>query len=191
MNQNSELYNNYQSVFSKLKIGIWEYNLDAQEFNWDDNCRLLYGLPEGHYKSQSQSWFAKVHEEDRSGLISFFEKLSNDEKVSDIMFRIAVNSDGYRILNLKAFKTQSNKGSVLVGLQCEAHSKTELTPNKMTIDLAHEINNPLLIIQGKAILLKKRVIQNDIDIECCKKDLDSIRVNCERIDKVIKSLNRE
>lgn len=191
MGRKSEHLNDYKSIFSELKIGIWEYNLDKKEFTWDDNSRLLHGLPEGQYISNFQNWVSMVHEQDRSELLSFFEKLSNDEKVTDITFRIKINTEGFRKLNFKAYKKKSSKGPILVGLLSETYGNSEMLPNKMTIHLAHEVNNPLLIIQGKAILLKKRVQQNDIDIECCKRDLDSIQINCERIDKVIKSLNRE
>lgn len=191
MDHNSEILSNYKSIFSEFKIGIWQYSLETQEFVWDETCRHLYGLPEGQNGCHSQQWFSKFHEDDRSSLISYFEKLSHDEKATEVTIRMSLPNETFRTLKVKAYKTTTSEGTFLVGLNCEAGSETPMTPNKMTINLAHEINNPLLIIQGRAILLKKRVQQNDIDIECCKRDLDSIQINCERIDKVIKSLNRE
>lgn len=59
---------------------------------------------------------------------------------------------------------------------------------EMAAGIAHEVNNPLTIIQGKAQLLLEKLNNGQITPETCKKDLDSIFQNCVRIDKIIKSL---
>lgn len=54
---------------------------------------------------------------------------------------------------------------------------------EMAAGIAHEINNPLSIIRGRALLLKEKT--TDIKIHA---DLDIIEQNCIRIEKIVRSL---
>ncbi|AGH94914.1 two-component system sensor histidine kinase NtrB [Pseudobdellovibrio exovorus] len=59
---------------------------------------------------------------------------------------------------------------------------------EMAAEIAHEVNNPLMIIQGKAQLLQEKISNPNSDINAFRKDLELIVQNCVRIDKIIKSL---
>lgn len=59
---------------------------------------------------------------------------------------------------------------------------------EMAAGIAHEINNPLTIIQGKSQILQEKIDQKKVDMINCKKDLASIEENCARIDNIIQSL---
>lgn len=63
---------------------------------------------------------------------------------------------------------------------------------EMAGEIAHEINNPLMIIRGKAQLLKE-FIENRTEFEGREKvihDLKKIETNSTRIDRIIQSLQR-
>lgn len=59
---------------------------------------------------------------------------------------------------------------------------------EMAAGIAHEVNNPLTIIQGKAQLLQEKLAHGPVDTTAFRKDLELIVQNCVRIDKIIKSL---
>lgn len=59
---------------------------------------------------------------------------------------------------------------------------------EMAAEIAHEVNNPLMIIQGKAQILIGKLKSQKFDLESIQKDLEQIETNCVRIDKIIKSL---
>lgn len=54
---------------------------------------------------------------------------------------------------------------------------------EMAAGIAHEINNPLSIVRGRALLIKEKVTDKKINA-----DLDSIEQNCVRIQKIVRSL---
>ncbi len=68
-----------------------------------------------------------------------------------------------------------------------AASKMSLL-GEMSGGIAHEINNPLAIINAKASQLKKRVQKGPIDVEKLIKDLEIIEETTYRIAKIIKGL---
>lgn len=61
---------------------------------------------------------------------------------------------------------------------------------EMAAEIAHEINNPLMIIQAKSQILQEKLALNinQIDPEKLLQDLQSIEKNSHRIEKIIKSL---
>ncbi len=62
------------------------------------------------------------------------------------------------------------------------------TLGEMAAGIAHEINNPLAIIQGKAWLLKKQVDENQIDPITFSAGLHAIHETTARISKIIHGL---
>ena len=58
----------------------------------------------------------------------------------------------------------------------------------MASGIAHEINNPLAIIQGKASQMLKRIQNNEFEKEYLLKEISKIEFNTQRINKIIKGL---
>lgn len=59
---------------------------------------------------------------------------------------------------------------------------------EMSSGLAHEINNPLAIIQGKLMLLKLQVTQGKVDLAKLPIDIKQMEASIERISKIIKGV---
>lgn len=59
---------------------------------------------------------------------------------------------------------------------------------EMAGGIAHEINNPLAIIHGKASAMRRRFTRGLIDVEKSNEDLNKIEATVERISKIIKGL---
>lgn len=59
---------------------------------------------------------------------------------------------------------------------------------QMAGGVAHEINNPLAIIKGKATIIRRKLESEKIDLGNNLKDLDSIESTVDRIAKIVKGL---
>jgi two-component system NtrC family sensor kinase len=59
---------------------------------------------------------------------------------------------------------------------------------EMAGGVANEINNPLAIIRGSANTLRKRINDQNFDVQSAKKDIEKIEVTVDRITKIIKGL---
>lgn len=59
---------------------------------------------------------------------------------------------------------------------------------EMAAGIAHEINNPLAIISGKAGLALRRISEPEIDLKKLEGDLLKINENVSRISKIVRSL---
>lgn len=68
------------------------------------------------------------------------------------------------------------------------HSAKLASVGEMAAGIAHEINNPLAIIQAKAAFLAKQLAKSPLDLKRFQEDLDKIQVTCQRISKITKSL---
>ena len=59
---------------------------------------------------------------------------------------------------------------------------------QMAGGVAHEINNPLAIIRGKAELLKRRIQTGQVEHQQCFKDIEMIEATVDRIAKIVKGM---
>lgn len=117
----------------------------------------------------------------------------NEEKVSDSRGRPR------DVLTKKTPLIAANNEKILVGvirditelknMQNSLIEQSKMASlGEMAAEIAHEINNPLMIAQGKTQLLIDKLTKPNMDMAAFKKDLEAIETNCMRIDKIIKSL---
>lgn len=61
------------------------------------------------------------------------------------------------------------------------------TLGEMSAELAHEINNPLMVINGRAKVVRDHLKNFQLDIELINKNIEIIQRNGERIEKIVKA----
>ncbi len=102
-----------------------------------------------------------------------FIKKSKVEMKPDINYLVGAAID---ITELKSVQNSLIKQSKMASL------------GEMAAEIAHEVNNPLMIIQGKSQILLSKIKSKEFELASAEKDLLQIETNCMRIDKIIKSL---
>lgn len=141
------------------------------------------------FPTEVADWFWDANEE----VFNSNKPTENEEKVTDGQGRPR------DVLTKKTPLITATNEKILVGvirditelksIQSSLIEQSKMASlGEMAAEIAHEINNPLMIAQGKTQLLLEKLTKQNMDMASCKKDLEAIETNCMRIDKIIKSL---
>ena len=122
--------------------------------------------------------FSKEIEVEVQGKKIFFELLVQRYEKNNEAIIFGLNITERKILEQKV--ADANTKSIL--------SSKMAALGEMASGIAHEINNPLTIIYGKASLMRSMVKRNEYEPERFSKHLDLIESTAMRISKIIKGL---
>jgi PAS domain S-box-containing protein len=92
----SQLEDNQQKLLAAqtiAKIGYWKRDLKTGRVFWSDEIFKILGFNKGEHKASHESFFGKLHPEDKDTFSRQRQLALEDKKVLDIEFRI-VNDDG-------------------------------------------------------------------------------------------------
>ncbi|MBF0501810.1 MAG: PAS domain-containing protein [Candidatus Riflebacteria bacterium] len=81
-------------------IGIWEYNISARKFFWDEAMYRLYGITPDKFSSSYEAWEAMLHSDDLLQIREHVQRAIRGEAEFDTAFRV-IWPDG-TIHNIKA-----------------------------------------------------------------------------------------
>lgn len=193
-------------VMEQGKIGMWEMDPITNEVVWSKVFKELCGVPEDFLPSQD-SFQNLVHPDDREQVARGAEELKTGR--SDFpSFRIVRPDGGVRWLQNvgKVIRVEDERGPKLAGSIVdvtevmeaqkiiEAQKAKMLSASKMSAlgemaaGLAHEINNPVAIIHGNAILLNQLSARGAVASAEIKKTSKIIASTAERISKITRAL---
>tara|TARA_R110002049_G_scaffold27321_2_gene93987 strand:- start:47910 stop:50498 length:2589 start_codon:yes stop_codon:yes gene_type:complete len=75
------------------RIGIWDFNPNTKQLQWDDTMFSLYGCKRETFKSDYESWYQTVHPDDRDDTVRAIEEALAGRQPFDVMFRV-IRDDG-------------------------------------------------------------------------------------------------
>lgn len=161
------------------------------------NNAFYENLEYSEQEMKSKSLLELVHEEDRAFTKNELRKLDAGQSAVRFENRIVTKSGSFRIFS---WATGLDKETGL--LFCAIRDLTDqrnterqmiqssqlATLGEMAGGVAHEINNPLTIVQGKAAILLRQVAKGSPDMAFLTKELQNIVRTTERIAKIVKGL---
>ena len=108
----------YLLASSAGKVGIWDYNLETNEFFIDPNLKALLGYEDYEIENQFEAWCQHFHLENRSQLLAQFDEyLNNSSDQVEIEHRM-LHKDGsirWFITRGTVYKNQVGKPVRVVG----------------------------------------------------------------------------
>ncbi|OYZ24064.1 MAG: hypothetical protein B7Y39_02380 [Bdellovibrio sp. 28-41-41] len=192
-----------------VKFGVWDWNLKSGHIIWDSYMYELFDMTESEFTGEYVSFEGRIVEDDRDALQTQLNE-TFETRQSDFSSEFRIRDKAGQIKVIKAvgscFYDSDGKIERMVGNNWdftstrdtemklkEAHylalqSAQMATLGEMASGVAHEINNPLAIVQGKARQIDRAIQNENIDVDKIRTDIQKILSTTDRIVKIVKGL---
>lgn len=192
------------------KMGVWDWHIQSNKLIWDEAMFELYGLDPKEATGTFEDWKKCVHPDDLEQATTIIKDVFANLKQFDHQFRVVKNGE-IRFVAANAHLIRDEKGNPfrMTGLNWDVTEKVHIqqkisqrqaalvahakmaTLGEMSSAIAHEINNPLMIILNTAERLRLKLYKME-NIEEAKVEVSNetsrIEKTVERIAKIIRGL---
>lgn len=191
---------------SAAKLGTWEWDVETNTVIWDSRMYEIHGVaPDTQLTPLQISWEMGDRHDMEQVNLKINEAVKNKQ---DFYITYRTKFPNNEIHHLRSFGryTQTNNRSRMHGVAWDsteeiltereiAEAKARLISStkmaalgEMSGGIAHEINNPLTVIQARAFQLSQMVDADKLDPAKVKQAAESISRTADKIAKIIKSL---
>lgn len=193
-------------ILRSTGMGIWKYNVKTQDLEWDKSLYDLYELNPSDFTADYQAWESTLSPTTKEIVVEELNKALSGEKDFDTTFEIKTQSGKNKYLGGRGTVIRDTCGNATLmygvnwdrtkEIQLEqeiAKERSKLVQNsklaslgEMAAGIAHEINNPLAVINGNLQLLDR--FRNDETK--FKSKIEAMFKSSERIEKIVKGLKK-
>ncbi|MFZ4404569.1 MAG: PAS domain-containing protein [Pseudobdellovibrionaceae bacterium] len=200
----AELEDNHrrlQLTISSVGVGTWQWNIVTSQVIWDDNQYRLYGVNKEDFTNDYDAWEKTLHPEDKEQLLPIIDQAINHGQPYDIKFRVFAKDGSIRHIRSNAHieRNQEGKAIRMLGINWDVtkeniyyekliQSTKMASLGEMASGIAHEINNPLAIIQAKCSQIKQHLESAPDSQPYILDHIVKIETATARAAKIIKSL---
>lgn len=191
-----------------MEIGVWSWNIEANELFWDENMFKLHGIDKDDFCGVYESWERLVHPESRDETLKeLFRSLKSKEEF-ELTFKALGGPGESKFLGCRGKVERNAKGEAIraYGICVDRtkamtlnqdleeekikmiHSSKLATLGEMAAGIAHEINNPLTIIGGCASIITHERMRDRPEVQ--KTNAQKILNAVERISKIVGGLRK-
>ena len=195
-------------ILETAGIGLWKMSVADWRFVWDKSMYSVLGLNSTGSREASDIWNAIVHPEDQNIFTHELKKGVEEHCLIEVNVRVVTRTGKMKYIRMKGepILNEDGKFAEVVGASWDITQQTELQQNfdreralalhstklaflgEMAGGVAHEINNPLAIIQASADQIKELNRDSHIDRSLVEKKLNVISVTVNRIAKIVQGL---
>ncbi len=193
----------FKMAIESSKMGVWDWDIESDKSYWCERMYKMYGATSEDKQFDANRWCDRLHPDDKEeGMRTQKESLrTGKDYVSE--FRIIYKNNEIR--HIKAFgcvlKNREGKAIRMIGVNIDVtaekqtqsaliHAQKFSALGEMTGEVAHEINNPLSIIDGYVDRLLRNFEKNEILIDPTLNDLRKIKRTVARIANIVKGMRR-
>jgi signal transduction histidine kinase/CHASE1-domain containing sensor protein/integral membrane sensor domain MASE1 len=193
-------------IIDSLKLGIWKYNPLTNYVYWDKNMFHLYEIQSEDFTYNYHAWESCLTEESKATALRDLELALTGEKLFDTTLEIRTKSGTRKFIGARGVvvKDEHGKATFMSGINWDKTSEVLLEQQlaeqraktlqasklvslgEMSAGIAHEINNPLAIIDASTELLLRLSKSPDRIIASA----EIIKKASERINRIVSGLRR-
>ncbi len=91
-------------------VGIWEWNIQANQIHWDDQMLKFYGLNREDFAENYDAWRSGVHPDDRSRANDAIQAALRGEKDYNLEFKVLQPNGAVRIIHASGLVVRDQCG---------------------------------------------------------------------------------
>jgi PAS domain S-box-containing protein len=152
----------FQTVASATNDTIWDWNLETNEFWWNDGFANLFGWPSAENTATINSWIRQIHPDDRSRVAAgFFNAIERGDTQWSDEYRFVSNdtSISYVLDRGQVIRDSSGKGVRMVGgmmdLTDKRAAERELARSHRALQMLSSCNEMLIRASDENALLQE------------------------------------
>lgn len=191
---------NAQQILALAQIGYWELDFEGGALVWSNETHQIHGTDPSIFKPEMDAALDFFTPMSRSKLFAAMEEARVSRAPIDLELDMT-RADGHLVhISLKAdVIVNGNKIRHIQGViqditeskiqQAELARRARLSSlGEMAAGIAHEINNPLMIVLGMERVIQHELARPAPDMDQVKHALGRIEDTCNRIAKIIRGL---
>ncbi|MEK2645175.1 PAS domain-containing sensor histidine kinase [Bdellovibrio sp. BCCA] len=191
---------------SAAKMGTWEWDVEKNQLLWDQRMYEIHGVPNIPSMNPLEEVWKRSNREDMEIVNMKVQEAA--EKHQDFYVTYRITHKNQEVHHIRCYgKYLSNESSqrmygvawdsteeILTEQQINEAKAKLISAAKMAAlgemsgGIAHEINNPLTVIQARAFQLSQMVENGKTDPEKIKQAAESISRTADKIARIVKSL---
>lgn len=200
------LRNENSFIVETLQLAVWKFFPQTKELRWDKSMYRLYEIEPQQFAMHYEDWVNALTSDARENAVNEFQMALEGKKDFNTTFKIKTQSGLPRYIGARGFVKRDEQGNPLsmYGISWDSTKEYKLEEQlmferaktlqasklaslgEMSAAIAHEINNPLAIIQGSVELMTRFVndpSKLDTKIKTVLKSID-------RISKIVNGLRK-
>lgn len=192
---------------SAAKMGTWEWDIESNQLTWDRRMYEIHGVEvDPALNPMEEVWRRSFREDMEQTNIKVSEAA---EKKQDFYVTYRVTHDNQEVHHVRCYGKFMHNDPTINRMYGVAWDSTEEFMTERQIEeakaklisaakmaalgemsggIAHEINNPLTVIQARAFQLAQMVDMEKVDAVKVKQAAESISRTADKIARIIKSL---
>jgi signal transduction histidine kinase len=183
------------------KVGNWENIFSTNELIWSDEVYNIFEVEKNEIEVSMEYFMDNIHPEDREFVSNAYQYALKTGQPYEIVHRILQKDGRIKFVREKSeihydefSQPFSSMGTIQDITEMKVndafinHTSKLVALGEMAGGIAHEINNPLAIIQGNAASCLKKMQSSVLDKEGIEKTQRKIMSSVDRISKIMKSL---